>query len=65
MSGLGAARAEWNAVLLKHVAADAYVALLESARDHLGAAPGYAALWPSEVCVCLCVCARFSCVNGN
>ncbi|KAF5829451.1 hypothetical protein DUNSADRAFT_16062 [Dunaliella salina] len=49
MSGLGAARAQWNASLLRHVAADAYVALLEAAKAHLGPSPAYAALWPSQV----------------
>lgn len=65
MSGLGAARADWNAMLLKSVAADAYVALLDSARTQLGSTPAYAALWPSEVgffvrvrgpsCICVVV----------
>lgn len=52
MSGLGAARAQWNASLLRHVAADAYVALLEVAKAHLGPSPAYAALWPSQARLC-------------
>jgi hypothetical protein len=58
MSGLGAARAQWNAMLLSQVAADAYVSLLDGARSHLGtiSLDAYAALWPSQVVgVCLCV----------
>jgi hypothetical protein len=49
MSGLGAARARWNAMLLSLVAADAYVSLLEAAKVQLGPGPAYAALWPDQV----------------
>jgi len=64
MAGLGAARAQWNAMLLRHVAADAYVALLEAARRHLGPCPAFAALWPAQVvCACVMISARvFVCV---
>ena len=48
MAGLGALRAQWNALLLRCVAADAYVALLEAARPLLGPSPAYAALWPAQ-----------------
>eukprot|EP00967_Tisochrysis_lutea_P136752 scaffold244336_cov18-Tisochrysis_lutea.AAC.1 len=48
MSGLGAARAQWNAALLRHVATDAYISLLEAAKTHLGPSLAYASLWPSQ-----------------
>jgi len=47
MAGAGAARARWNAALLRLVAAPAYVALLHAAARELGPGPAYSALWPA------------------
>ncbi len=47
MTGSGARRAQWNALLLERVLAPAYAAALQQAAEQLGAGPAYDRLWPA------------------
>ncbi len=47
MTGSGARRAQWNALLLQHVVAPAYAAALKAAAAALGPGAAYDRLWPA------------------